>query len=63
MARKYEIWEIREMRAALNLIVPARESHLERVTEIEEQLRTYMANGTSSKELEAEARRVIAVGG
>jgi len=35
-----------------------RESRAERATEIEEQLRTYMANGTTIEELMQEVRRL-----
>jgi len=56
--RKYSVSEIIDMRNALNRIVPMRESRAERATEIEEQLRTYMANGTTIEELMQEVRRL-----
>ncbi len=61
--RKYSVSEIRSMRNALNLIVPRRETREERIVEIEEQLRTYMANGTTWEELEQEARRLASLDG
>jgi hypothetical protein len=61
MARKYSVSEIHSMRTALNQIVPYRDNRELRMLEIEEQLRTYMANGTTVEELEAEVRRLAAV--
>jgi hypothetical protein len=60
MPRKYSTSEIHSMRVALNLIVPWRDSRQVRIIEIEEQLRTYMLNGTSPEELEREANRIAA---
>ena len=55
MKRKYSVAEIDRMRDAVALMVPVRESNLDRVIEIEERLRTYMANGTEPDELESAA--------
>jgi hypothetical protein len=54
MPRKYSIAEIDRMRDAVSLMVPDRATPSDRIIEIEERLRTYMANGTEPEELENE---------
>jgi hypothetical protein len=52
MKRKYSVAEIDQMRNVVALMVPERERPSDRVIEIEERLRTYMASGTEPDELE-----------
>jgi hypothetical protein len=61
MARKYSVSEIERMRNAVRLMVPDRADAGLRVLEIEERLRTYIANGTEPEELELEtaAQRIV----
>jgi hypothetical protein len=54
MTRKYSISEIERMRNAVRLMIPDRLDAALQVVEIEERLRTYMANGTDPEELERE---------
>jgi hypothetical protein len=60
MNRKYEVGEIALMREDLNRLVPQKDSETERRAEIEDQLRTHMANGTAPEELHWCARLAIA---